>query len=523
MVPLNGGLQTTEGFVVLRVSIRDKGELPLGATGTRLDGEAKDSVLIKIIDKQTWAPLSSDGVSGRIAGQITRKNSSSEEPIRITRGHRLTLVAQAKDVDYWKRTVASPKSGEAQDEITYDWSATGGRIFRYVDGEAWWTAPNTVPAGTRFTISVKIDDKAIIPEGDDAIAPSSRDDEALTLSLTVEVIDDPSIQEIRLSPENPITSGQDNTPAATITFSALVADPKQVVEKVEWNCPDLGLSGSSTDRASQYSWTSGPIPPTAIHREYEVSAKLFWPAEKSSVTTRKFKLFFGKNSNDEDTSATGFKSPDDHTPVSPPNWYDHWKLVVPQLGEAVYVNNIFVPGGLGANGMFDAKSLGVFGRPTGFPRGTVFISNSAAETKDGGAPPHYVYSPYFKGIDACAAIVLHEFRHKWLHEQSWGGYTDALIGFNGSRLYNIEYGYDKDADGIKDSWETTTWGQPDFKDLKPSEWSNYKYWRNMQYDGNSFQTDHEFEADMNGARLYVAGTYNSLDWANPGKQSNPSY
>jgi hypothetical protein len=268
----------------------------------------------------------------------------------------------------------------------------------------------------------------------------------------------------------------------------------------------INLSQTKVWADNDWSWTIGAVPWDLAHQEYQVECTLVWGAGQNQRASqrRKFKLFFDKYGHDEDLSTTR-----SITGYSPPNWFDarpnHWGSVVPRLSETWYGGYLWGSYSLNA-GLFVYWRFNniVSGN---LPPGSVLISNAAAESA--GATASYVYAPVAEGIDACAATVQHEFRHKWQMEQSWGvsnwsdfAALDIKIGPNGAWVRDGAV-FDKDQDFIKDEWEEIPkelggWGQihnvPDAHVL------------NKQYDGNAFETDEEFDADMHGGRTHVLGS-----------------
>ena len=323
-------------------------------------------------------------------------------------------------------------------------------------------------------------------------------------------MDTPTIVNIGVKPQNPHTSGENNTPAASIDFTAEVQDASNLIQKVEWRCEGLGNFSSN---GKDFSWKLTPVPFNATHKDYTVECTIFWNGGQKTAT-KDFKLFFSKGGFDESSDVSrGVNG------QNPPNWFDnrpnHWGEVVPGLSDAWYSHSL---GGTATNsGVFIyRKGIGYRqGNTTNdIPPGSIVITSYAAGT----IAPSKDY-PYIKdtfvGIDAVAAIVKHELRHKWQHEQSWGGYDQAHIGMNGVWVANASLSHDKDGDYIKDSWEVTEWRQsPENPD---------KYLLSRKDKRPILQADNEYDADMRGTNEWEIGILDSKDWSDDGKQSDSSY
>lgn len=260
------------------------------------------------------------------------------------------------------------------------------------------------------------------------------------------------------------------------------------------------------------------------HETKTATCTIYWdtPTAGSHALSKDFKLFFDKNGHVEVTSTDrGFNW--DGTPLSPPNWFDstanHWGAIVPNLSQTWYVD------GAGSGTFYYSENF------YGLPRGSIIILPAAAGSIT--PQPGYVYTAPVRGIDACGAVVKHEFMHKTIFEAAWGGYADNQIGPGGAWVLNLDdSGYDLDKDYIKDSWESddnnsyySEFGeaQPDLSEIDEELLPSYAYWLNQQYDGNSFENDNEFLADMKGARAWQIGSLDSQDWATYGKQSDPAF
>ena len=461
-----------------------------------------------------WTPTrtnpATNQTEGAIQGEIIRPSASGQ----VQKGSKIELQAIATDLDYWTQTSPLSKSGNERDSLLYPkWTA------KFADGKpvsglqrsmgiTTWTVPSNLPAGTKVTLTVTIDDTPrAIPASDDPA--SNRDDAAWSGSVEVEVVDTPTIVSIGVKPQNPHTSGENNTPAASIDFTAEVQDASNLIEKVEWRCEGLG---NSTSSGKDLSWQLTPVPFDAEHKDYTVECTIFWKGGQKTAT-KNFKLFFSKYSFDESSDVSrGVNG------QNPPNWFDnrpkHWGNVVPGLKDTYYSYSI--GGGATNSGIFIYKrNIGYKqgNTNTDLPPGSIVItdyaSNSISASND-----YPNVKDTFVGIDAVAAIVRHEMRHKWQLEQSWGGYDQAHIGMNGIWVGNRSFSYDRDGDHIKDDWEFTQWGQ---KITEPDE--HYL----TKKAGLPLQADNEYDADINGTNTWIIGTLDSQDWSDTGKQSDYSY
>jgi len=380
--------------------------------------------------------------------------------------------------------------------------------------------------GTVITVTAHADDHNAtdypnnlgddVPDGDSG----ERDDDPITLSFKIKISKDPGIQSIELTPENPITSGYQNSPAASLDFNAKISDPEDKVTSVHWDW------GGQTHVGNP--WHIDAVPYDKQHGSQSVTCTIYWDdngTQKSDSANKDFKLFFDHSGHDEsnDTSL-GTNG------VNPPNWFDdtakHWGDVMDDKisglsalkssGRFFYTNS--------AGGDHSGIVPTSISNSYSVPVGSVLIAPAA------GGPlfpqPGYVYTQQTSGIDSFGAVILHEMRHRWQLQQSWGiadgdneQTLESKIGPNGTWIKDGNI-YDRDADGMKDSWERLVWNQPDISKLGPDDAREYAFLKNQQYDGNSFEQDNEFDADVEGARKWKIGIADDADWANTGKQAD---
>lgn len=517
-----------EGWLVIKAIANDAAPaVPAGQTGSRDDSPREIRLLLKMTAARTWtraAPPQNQSPTNIEAHIVRPVKPDAGQQLKVAPGAAVDLEATGSDTDYWTRATGEPLSGSETDKVSFQWEVKkNGQNYGTIQDvpgadnsdkhKAIWQVPADAQPGATATIKVTVNDtKDTVPTGD----AGNRNDDPVTDSIDI-VIDDnaPTISSIALSPENPFTSGKNNAPPAPLTFSANLSDPQNQIQSVEWKWLGTNLSQTKVRADNDWSWTIGAVPWDLAHQEYEVECTIVWGVGQNQRASqrRKFKLFFDKYGHDEDLSTTR-----SITGYSPPNWFDarpnHWGSVVPRLNETWYGGYLWGSYSLNA-GLF------VYWRfnniiPGNLPPGSVLISNVAAESA--GATASYVYAPVAEGIDACAATVLHEFQHKTQMEQSWGvsnwsdlAALDMKIGPNGAWVRDGAV-FDKDQDFIKDSWEVTQWKQdPVLTD---------PYLLNKKYDGNAFETDEEFDADMHGGRTHAIGSLNNKDWATPGKQTN---
>jgi len=96
-------------------------------------------------------------------------------------GVAMTFSVSASDLDHWMDFEEAPANeGVVGDSLLYTWSVTAGTLTGS-GASVTWTAPDTIEGDGLVTVTVTVDDEAIVPAGDNG----SRDDGPVTLSATM--------------------------------------------------------------------------------------------------------------------------------------------------------------------------------------------------------------------------------------------------------------------------------------------------------------------------------------------------
>lgn len=531
-----------EGWVQITAIIDDDAPaVGENETGNRDDKPRELHFLIQVTGPRHWKRAQDENATTNIKAEITKpvkvEIGDTAPLINAKAGDKINVSVHGTDTDYWTRTGPNPTSGAETLPIkintllhhsTYLWTAkSNGNDYGAFDdlskNSTTYTVPPDAADGTEITITAHAEDEEYsndftgargdtVPSGDTGI----RDDDPVDLSFKIKISKEPDIQSIELTPEKPITSGYQNSPAASLDFNATISDPESKVTSVNWSWGNQTYTGNP--------WHIDAVPYDSDHGDNSVTCTIHWNdggAPKSKSKSKDFKLFFDHDGHDEsnDTSL-GTNG------LNPPNWFDdtskHWGQVMENkisdlsslksAGRFFYTDSV----GGGHSGQVPTEIDNSYHVPVG----SVLIAGQAGDGIGLGAG--YVYGVRASGIDSFGAIILHEMRHRWQLQQSWG-VTDqdnqqtleSKIGPNGTWIFDGTT-YDKDADGMRDSWEEIPvaqggWGQvhnqPD------------KFLLNKRYDGNAFEEDNEFDADMHGTRAWQIGSVDDQDWANNGKQS----
>lgn len=543
---------SNEGWVQITAIIDDEAP-PVGEneSGSRDDKPREVKFLVNVTGPKHWTRAEDENLTTNISAKITKpvevKIGDPIPTINAKAGDAIMVSVEGSDVDYWTRSAPSPISGESTTPIGINrygsvvWTAkSNGEDYgefseknpddsiktTQVDNSTTYHIPPDAAYGTNIIVTAHANDHKGGPEGPgDELPPGdsgNRDDDPIELSFNIKISKEPDIQSIELTPENPITSGYQNSPAAALDFNATISDPESKVTSVNWSWGNQTYTGNP--------WHIDAVPYDMEHGPQSVTCTIHWEdngTAESKSKSKDFKLFFDYDGHDESNDTTYGKS-NIGIPLNPPNWFDdtsnHWGQVMESK----------ITGGQNHESLSDLKSAGRFfyvdavgesshsgivpvdiNNSYGVPVCSVLIANKAG--KEIAPDSSYVYTPIAIGIDSFGAVIMHEMRHRWQLQQAWG-ITDgdseqtlkSKIGRNGTWIFDGTT-YDVDADGMKDSWEVAHWGQ---LAGQPN-----KFLLNQQYDGNSFEQDNEFDADMNGARIWQIGSVDDQDWANNGKQA----
>jgi len=533
-----------EGWIEITAVIDDKAP-PIGKdeTGSRDDKPLKVTYLISVTGPKVWKRAEDENQATNIDAKITKpvKVEKGDTPptINAKPGDQIKVSLEGSDVDYWTRQMPTPTSGTQTAPIglsitTPVWTATlNGKNYgefseKNEDGSTKsnqsynstvYHIPSEAEFGTEIIITAHADDHNPNNLGDAVPADDSgkRDDDPVDLSFKIKISKDPDIQSIELTPEKPITSGYQNNPAASLDFKADISDPESKVKSVTWSWDNQSFTGNP--------WHIDAVPYDSDHGDNSVTCTIHWDdngTPKSKSKSKDFKLFFDHDGHDESNdSSLGANG------INPPNWFDdtakHWGDVMDNkisgLNALKSAHRFFYSNSIGGTDHSGEVPIQIT-NSYHVPVGSVVIAPAAGGSIS--PQPGYVYTARTSGIDSFGAIILHEMRHRWQLQQSWGiadgdseQTLESKIGPNGTWIFDGTT-YDKDADGMRDSWEEIPvaqggWGQihnqPD------------KFLLNKRYDGNTFEQDDEFDADMNGARTWAIGSADGQDWANTGKQS----
>ena len=264
-----------------------------------------------------------------------------------------------------------------------------------------------------------------------------------------------------------------------VRLEAVVETPSDFeVTKVSWSgdlkpgdgnpytyTPDKGTQGKKkiTATVTFRNKTSGAI--GQVSKEYE------------------FKLFFEKKGDDNGDGK--------------PNWFDYWGTDGAVTGLVDPKVTYDATKGAGSYGAWsptsDRVELGPAAAETHYPGGLVIDGTTYGNVR---------------GIDSVAEVIAHELRHRTTINVNWGA-GGAWVGKADSDFHvPTNAYYDKLPNDYEDAFGTDK-TKTDSKDLEHKKSAVYKYYG-----------DNEFDAIVAGHGQKGVPT---KDWANPGKQSNPSF
>lgn len=213
-------------------------------------------------DKTTqWSPGTAIGIAADedgIAiegvpqgGKMATPQDQSQTPYspeRVTVGPEEEIeasVSEASDTDTWQYVVPEGQTldpcddnkGTGSDELTYQWSASGGEFTGATDSASTtWKAPRT-PGN--YTLTYTIDDVATLDDGD----TGSRDDPAISASCTVIV---PSIS-ISFT-QGQLAIGSQGNDAHKAKFEVRASDANGVpVPDIDVPTPEVVAGGLGPD------------------------------------------------------------------------------------------------------------------------------------------------------------------------------------------------------------------------------------------------------------------------------------
>ena len=286
----------------------------------------------------------------------------------------------------------------------------------------------------------------------------------------------PKIKEFRVTgtkdPSNPMTT-------YGVKLEAVLETPTDFeVTKVSWSgdlkpgdgnpytyTPDKGTQGKKkiTATVTFRNKTSGAI--GQVSRDYA------------------FNLFFEKKGDDNGDGK--------------PNWFDYWGADGAVTGLVNALITYDATKGAGSYGAWSSTSdrveLGPAAAETHYPGGLVIGGTTYGNVR---------------GVDSVAEVIAHELRHRTTNKVNWGA-GGAWVGKPDSDFHvPTNAYYDKLPNEYEDAFGTDK-TKTDSKDLEHKKSAVYKYYG-----------DNEFDAIVAGHGQKGVPT---KDWANPGKQSNPSF
>jgi hypothetical protein len=303
--------------------------------------------------------------------------------------------------------------------------------------------------------------------------------------LSLEVENGPTIKEIKITPENLMTTHD-------VSFEAVINEVTGFeILGVDWVITDVkkGAVDSVKNDANPYTFK----PAVGTHGKKEVSCTLKFKNTSTGVLgndqkEKEFKLFFEKDALTDPTNAK-----------SEPNWFKYWKAeeAVPGMDVAVYDPEC--EAGKICYGAYDPSTGILYLRSgaSGQHYNSAIELNTFFGTESFGGPS-------VTGIDCAAEVIAHENYHRWVADQwqSGGQFEGKEDSDNGSCT-----GCN---DRLPDDYETDTShtlnDDTDTYDIETKKGiASYKTYGDQEYMAMRAG---------NGSR----GTPEN-DWANPGKQA----
>jgi len=377
---------------------------------------------------------------------------------------------------------------------------------------------------------------------------ASRRDEPVSLTITLTILDVPTIHSI----VGRGVSGGTTYPSLfasglrreeTVYYNWVVDAPATLpwyLRYVEWL--QMPWRGRFRGEPPWRLFDTFPISPDEEHRRVvvEVRATFAFPYPDpwlgfQNTKTRSRAITFRLFTHDEMCDFSRGISSIAHW--DPPNWFDarpgHWGAVIPRFNEmdpnldggyVVY----YAPRPPSRPGTdITDTTVGIldwsgYWAPYGLQhseqyRGRVylFVSSLKVRIESGGAVRPY--GLWADGIDAVANTVAHELAERDLFLASWGGFDSAHIG---SYLFHpFRRPYDEDMDGVRDSWEhlhrSLGFGKDD--PYAVERWWLY----GKDATGREVCTvlDHEMYAQLFGEwNGYLVGSLDEQDWSEGGRQ-----
>jgi len=244
----------------------------------------------------------------------------------------------------------------------------------------------------------------------------------------------------------------------TVVAEAQVSPPERARE-LKWEAPDIGeVKGKVQSRVVEPGHVRAEITYAKLPAQNASFGSKDVKARLSDQTDQKsFEVFFERDGKDHPAG----QGQDAGTP----NWFFYWKQgAVPELDRFEFTEDPVMGGGYS----LENKRLCVTqSSPDTFPAQDVNL-----RTKDGAHSYHLVREKV-KGIQAVAAVVRHELKHKELFDQvQWPGGKDPYWKRDGTVDPDIHPGNDYDEDSVPDGVETGS-GSPWLDPFQACTYANF--------------------------------------------------
>lgn len=246
--------------------------------------------------------------------------------------------------------------------------------------------------------------------------------------------------------------------ALTLVAEAEVV-PAERAGEVKWEPPSLGE-------------VQGRVLSSLVVAPGRVKAEISYPrlpARNDGFGEKQLKASLAGESDQKAFSAFFERDGKDHPPggakdAGTPNWFFYWKQgPVPELDRFEYSNDPALGGGYS---MQNRRLIVTQGSPEAIPGQDVNLTG-------GGNRRYHLVRDRVEGIQAVAAVVRHEQRHKELMEQvQWPQGRDPFWRRTGEPDPGIRPLNDYDMDGVPDEIETGA-SAPSLDPFQPCTYSNF--------------------------------------------------
>ncbi len=435
------------------------------------------------------------------------------------------------------REIQLPETSTGEPTFEYEWQVTGSTFVQR--GSAIEIAIPTLQQGEQsrqIRVTCRVRDRH--PDR------ARRDTSVVSAELTFTVVNHPTVRAIvTRDPAGwsyvPVTSGYAENQQVRLRFS-LACRPGNLLddvpdENVQWSTP----WGNRTGKVVEV----GPISPDEEHRFFDYSVTVTFPERDGSLpppppqppnpltVQGKAPLLFALTSHDElnDTSRGQSNWGGDDRNDNPPNWFDdrpgHWGRVIPRMnakenGQYIvhYANVLIseVPQGDKTHylaGRFDWQGQYAPAEHRYEPayRGRIYLFPPALYAVHFVPPvgepstrPELLGSVHglrTNGVDFTAAAVAHEFGHRDLFIQSWGGFDEQHIGGPGNWI-PLNREIDADEDLISNAYER------DHLPFRPNDkHALFRWWTGNKGAFSDYLNDNEMYAQLWGeGDVYFVGS-----------------